>query len=150
MNNPIPTTVRTQDLNGNAAEKPQDLIGKITDRAQDIAGDIADRAKDMAHAAGDMAHAAGHKADDITHRAGRAIESLGDTIRDKGPREGTAGSVSGNMAKNLEGVGQYLQEEGISGMANDLANLVRKNPIPALLMGIGIGFMVARATTRRS
>ncbi len=141
MNNPTQTAARAQDLNGNAADKAQDLVGKITDRAQEIAGDVADRAKDMAHAAG-------HKADDITHRAGRAIESLGDTIRDKGPHDGMAGSVSGSMAKNLEGVGHYLQEEGISGMANDVANLVRKNPIPSLLLALGIGYLAARATHR--
>lgn len=152
MNNPIQTAARAQDLNGNAvdktqetvaksAEKAQDFVEKIADRAQNMAGDVADRAKDMAHAAG-------NKADDITHRAGRAIESLGDSIRDKGPHEGMAGSVSGKMAKNLEGVGHYLQEEGISGMAHDVANLVRKNPVPALLLALGIGYLVARATNR--
>jgi hypothetical protein len=35
-------------------------------------------------------------------------------------------------------------------MAEDFTNLVRRNPIPALLIGVAFGFLVARATSRRS
>jgi ElaB/YqjD/DUF883 family membrane-anchored ribosome-binding protein len=33
---------------------------------------------------------------------------------------------------------------------SDFTNLIRRNPIPALLIGVAFGFLVARATTRRS
>ena len=35
-------------------------------------------------------------------------------------------------------------------MADDLTDLIRRNPIPALLVGVGVGFLLARATTSRS
>ena len=35
-------------------------------------------------------------------------------------------------------------------MAEDLTDLIRRNPIPALLVGVGLGFLLARATTRNS
>jgi uncharacterized membrane-anchored protein YhcB (DUF1043 family) len=31
-------------------------------------------------------------------------------------------------------------------MTDDLTNLIRRNPIPALFVGIGIGFLLARVT----
>jgi hypothetical protein len=34
-------------------------------------------------------------------------------------------------------------------MAEDVTNLIRRNPIPALLIGIGAGFLLARAMTPR-
>jgi hypothetical protein len=54
------------------------------------------------------------------------------------------------VASTLEQGGRYIQEEGLSGMTDDLTNLIKKNPIPALLFGIGIGFLLARVTSSRS
>src|SRR5438874_260622 len=39
----------------------------------------------------------------------------------------------------------YVQREGFSGMADDLTNLVRRNPLPALFIGFGLGFLLARS-----
>ena len=35
-------------------------------------------------------------------------------------------------------------------IANDVTNLIKRNPIPALFVGIGVGFLLARACTPRS
>jgi uncharacterized membrane-anchored protein YhcB (DUF1043 family) len=35
-------------------------------------------------------------------------------------------------------------------MASDVTEMIKRNPIPALLMGIGLGFMLARLTSSRS
>jgi len=35
-------------------------------------------------------------------------------------------------------------------MVNDLTSLIKNNPVPAVLIGIGIGFMLARLTSSRS
>ena len=40
---------------------------------------------------------------------------------------------------------RYLREEGLSGLASDLTDMIRRNPIPALLIGLGVGFLLARA-----
>jgi hypothetical protein len=49
------------------------------------------------------------------------------------------------MADTLERGGRYLEEEGLRGIGQDLTNVIRRNPIPALLLGIGIGFLIARS-----
>jgi uncharacterized membrane-anchored protein YhcB (DUF1043 family) len=35
-------------------------------------------------------------------------------------------------------------------MAEDFTGMIRRNPIPALLIGVAVGFLIARATSRRS
>jgi len=135
---------------GKMADKAKDAAGGVMDKAKDMASGVADKASDMAHnvadKARDFASGAGHRAEDLTHRAGSGMESLGGAIRDHLPQGGTAGQVAGRVADNVESAGRYLQEEGISGMADDLTDLVRRNPIPALLVGIGLGYLIARAT----
>jgi len=50
----------------------------------------------------------------------------------------------------FENAKQYLHEDGLKNLTNDLTNLVRRNPIPALLCGVAIGFIVGQAGGRRS
>lgn len=75
-------------------------------------------------------------------QAGEATPALGE----RGPREGMLGAV----ADSLEKTGRYMQEEGIRGMAEDVTELIRRNPIPAMLVGVGIGFLLAKVLRRRS
>ena len=96
--------------------------------------------------ASDMAAGAGRKADSAVHSAGSGMQSFADTVRDRGPQAGMLGSASSAVADTLDSAGEYLESHGLSGIAEDVTNLVRRNPIPALLIGIGVGFLLARAT----
>jgi hypothetical protein len=77
------------------------------------------------------------------------MEGIGHTIRDNAPG-GWVGSAAEGVASGLEKSGKYLQEEGLTGIAQDLGELIKRNPIPAMLVGLGIGFLLARATSSRS
>jgi hypothetical protein len=126
--------------------------GGVMDKAKDVASQVADRAKDVASGvaqrASDAASTVGQRAEDAASSVGGGMRSLAGTIREHTPREGMLGSASSAVSSTLESGGRYLQEEGLSGLLDDLTNLVRRNPIPALLVGIGIGFLLARTTTR--
>jgi hypothetical protein len=78
------------------------------------------------------------------------MKSLASTIREKGPHEGMLGSASSAVANSLESGGRYLQEEGLGGIGDELTGLIKRNPLPSVLIGIGIGFLIARATSSRS
>lgn len=84
------------------------------------------------------------KADSAAASVGGNIRSVSDAIKKNAPREGVMGSASGAVAGTIEQAGRYLEEQGVSGAADDFTNLIRKNPIPAVLVGIGIGFLLAR------
>jgi len=117
-------------------------------------GGMMDSAKQAASSAMDTARSTasnlGHKAEDATHSAGGGMKSLADSLRDKAPQGGMLGAAAGSLASCLESGGQYLQQEGLSGMAGDMTSLIRRNPIPAMFVGMGIGFLLARVTTSRS
>lgn len=59
-----------------------------------------------------------------------------------------AGAARGAAAESLEQTRRYIQEEGVKGMVEDVAELIRRNPIPAMLVGVGIGFLLAKITRR--
>jgi len=124
------------------------------DRAKDAAAAVADKAKETAsnvmHSAENAASYVGHRAEDATSAVGGGLKSLGSTIREHAPNSGMIGDASAGVAKTLESAGRYLQEEGLKGVADDVTNLIRRNPIPALLVAVGVGFLLARATTSRS
>jgi len=40
---------------------------------------------------------------------------------------------------------KYVQEHSMGDMAGDLGDLIKRNPIPAILVALGLGFLCARA-----
>ena len=160
-NNPGSVHDKAKDLGSSVSHaasdvknKTQDLGAAAMQQAKDTASGLADRARDAASSAGqrvsDAASYAGQKADDAAAAAGGQLKSLASQVRQRGPHEGMMGSATDYAAGALDRTGDYLREQGLSGMAEDFTNLIRRNPIPALLIGVAFGFLVARATSRRS
>jgi hypothetical protein len=119
--------------------KAQEQASGVMDKAKQAAGTVADKAKDVASAVG-------QKAESATEAVGSGMQSFAGTIRDKGPQSGILGGAASGVASALDTSGRYLEEHGLSGMAEDVTNLIRKNPIPAMLIGVGLGFLLARMT----
>jgi len=108
---------------------------KIADEAKSAASKVTDRAREAGSFIADKAEA-------CTEAVGAGMENVGHAVRDYTPKAlGTAGEA---IADRLEGGGRYLEEKGMSGVGDDLTKLIRNNPVPALLAGIGLGFVLAR------
>jgi hypothetical protein len=75
------------------------------------------------------------------------MNSLAGALRDHTPSEGVLHTASSSVAESLECGGRFLKEEGLSGMGKDITNLVRRHPIPALLIGVGIGVVLAKVAS---
>ena len=116
-----------EDTAAKASEKVQGAVSSAMDKAQELASTAGERAKEA------------------TSALGGKVQSMASTLRERAPQEGMLGTASGAVADSLDSAGRYLQEEGLVGMAEDLTELIRRNPIPAMFVGIGIGFMLARA-----
>lgn len=135
-----------------AGDAARDKARDVADKARDTASSVAEKAKDVASNIGstakDVASNLGNKADSAVSSVGSGMHSVADSIRDKGPSGGFAGQATSAVASTLESGGRYLEEQGLSGMVDDLTNIIRRNPLPALLVGVGLGFMLARMTSR--
>jgi len=151
-----PTTSKGNEARGNtghggtgqqAFDKAKDVAGQAVDKAKDVASQAMDKARDAASSVGEMVgHTAsnvGRKADDLTSSAGTSIKNFGDTIREHAP-QGMLGDAAKTVASTTNQVGRYLEEEGLSGMFDDMTNLIKRNPIPAILVGVGLGVLIGR------
>jgi hypothetical protein len=123
--------------------------GPITEKAREAASTVAEKGKEMASSAAQTAQEAathaGQRADEATASVGHGIRSFAGALREKLPHEGMLGSASSTVADTLDRSGRYLEEEGLRGLASDVTDLVRRYPIPALLIGLGIGYLIARS-----
>jgi len=147
-----PNAKSAQETASNLGDKAKDVAAHAADRAKDFASHTADKAKDFASSTVDQAKNLGTSAvsmaDTATARVGSRVESMADKLRDSAPREGMVHDAASKVADTLERGGRYLQEEGLSGISDDLTNVIKRNPIPALLVGIGIGYLLAHALRR--
>jgi len=136
----------------NAAKGLQEATANLGDKAKDFASQTADKAKDFASHTADQAKNLGtsavNMADTATSRVGGGVTSMADKLRESAPREGVVHDAASKVADTLERGGRYLQEEGLSGITDDLTNVIKRNPIPSLLVGIGIGYLIAHALRR--
>jgi hypothetical protein len=129
------------EMAGKAASSVGEMAGKAASSVGEMAGKAASSVGEMA---GKAASAASHTAGNVTSAAGSGLRSLGETISDKGPQEGFFGGAAHAVGGTLKQGGKYLEEEGLSGMMDDVAQLIRRNAIPAVLIGVGVGFLLGR------
>jgi len=119
------------------------------DQAKNEANTAADKAKEalghVGSALSSTASAIGQKADDAAGSVGTGIKSVADTIRSQGPHEGMLGNATRTVASAVDQTGKYLEDKHLSGMADDVASVIKSHPIPAVLIGLGVGFLLGRA-----
>jgi F0F1-type ATP synthase assembly protein I len=139
------TGTRQQNEERTLGQTAADLKNKAKDAASNVADKARDTASAVASQAKDVAANIGSRAEDAAGSVGHGMQSLAGTIRDKAPQGGVMGSAATSVANALESSGKYLEEEGLSGMGQDVTELIRRNPIPAMLIGVGIGYLLARA-----
>lgn len=129
--------------------KEENRSNPSLEKAKEAGFQAADKAREAASSVGDMvsqaASAVGNTADNLASSAGSGIKRLGETLGEQAPHEGVLGNASQTVANTLKESGKYIQDAGLSGMAEDVTELIRRNPVPAILVGMGIGFVIGRA-----
>jgi len=131
--------------------------GLPVDRLRDAGSEAVEKAQEAVRSVGTMASNAlpavgqvlGQQADKLTAAAGGRLKDLGETVARKAPQEGLLGQASQKVAQGLEQGGDYLSREGLSGAVLDLSELIRRNPVPAVLVGLGIGYLIGRIQGNR-
>ena len=66
-------------------------------------------------------------------------DELGSTVTTK------AGEAAGAIASGVQSARSYLQERDFDELTGDITAWVRRNPIQACLIGIGLGYLIARS-----
>ena len=142
---------------GAKGNRPEDLGHKVQEgaqKAQNVASELAHKAGEAASTvatkAQNLAGQATERADEAVSAVGERMSGLAGTIRQSGPREGMLGSATTKVADSLKSSGDYLREQGLTGMAEDMTNLVRRYPVQSLLVGFGFGLLIGIALSSAS
>ncbi len=70
------------------------------------------------------------------------------TIRQSAPDSGPLAGAADSAADTLQRAGSYLQEQDLADMRADLEGMIRRYPVQSLLIGFGVGYLLARSTRR--
>jgi hypothetical protein len=65
-------------------------------------------------------------------------------IRENAPREGAVATAATAVVDGLESTSSYLREKKFDHLAEDLTDLMRTYPVQSLLLGVGLGYLLAR------
>jgi hypothetical protein len=79
-----------------------------------------------------------------TEAVGACMESFGESVSKHSPTHGMLGNAGHAVGEKFETGGRYLEEKGLKGIGDDVTNLIRNNPVPSLLVGMGVGFLIAK------
>ena len=93
----------------------------------------------------DSENRSGEKATSI----GERITEVTDTIKEAIPNTQTVGDAAVALAEGIKNGGEYLQSHGIEAISKDVTDLVRRHPVPAVWIGMGVGFILGQALVRR-
>lgn len=129
-----------------AADGIQSGTDYVAERAQQAVDSVSDYASRGMKGAGEYFD---RKSAEATSAVASGFRSAGDALRDRLPHDGAIGQASAAVAQRLEDAGEYIETEGLRGIEDDISELIRRNPITSLMIGIGLGYLVARSLSRR-
>ena len=119
---------RLSGASKNMATKRAEAVAKMTAKAQELGATAASKASEAATAVGEK------------------IGSLASVIRDNAPHEGAVATAATTVAGGLESASSYLREKKFENLATDVTALSRRYPVQSLLVGVGLGYLLARRT----
>ena len=100
----------------------------------------------MTAKAQELGATAANKANEAATVFGEKIGSLASVIRENVPHEGAVGTAATAVVDGLESASSYLREKKFEHLAKDVTALVRTYPVQSLLIGVGLGYLLARRT----
>ena len=106
---------------------------------------LANKAEDLADTAAAKTREAAAKARDTARDVGNTLSEAAESLQDKIRRTGKdAAEVVSTVTDRVRSSASYVQEQGFEGLMDDVGTLVRRYPLQAVLIGVGVGFLLAR------
>jgi hypothetical protein len=126
---------------GRAPETPAPVSTPVPHEA--LGGQFGEAAEAAASALGKRLQS---MAKDMNARSGGIVGSLATRHLPGGGALGVATQV---VALGLDRSGKFLESEGFHGAVKGVSEQMKRNPIPFLLVGIGLGYLAGRHTKSR-
>lgn len=142
----------TGNMAAAVADQAEQAGNFLAEKANEAGKYVADTAKSAAasamHSAENAATYVGERVGDARTTVGSGIKSAADSLRSAAPQEeGTMHDAACSVADSLENAGRYIQDHDFAAIGEDVTNVIRRNPIPSVLIAAGVGFLLAKACT---
>jgi hypothetical protein len=98
----------------------------------------------MTAAAQELGATTAARANEAATVVGEKIGSLATVIRENAPHDGVVATAASTVAGGLESASAYLRAKRFDAIAREVTNLVRTYPVQSLLIGVGLGYLLAR------
>lgn len=141
-----------QDMAEEAARMAEEARRRAHATTGGVAGEahrVVDRAADEVHKL--KGHEGGAAATERINRAigaaGQQMGGLAQQLRERAP-QGQGGELAHSAAEALDRGAGYLQGADVDTLRGDLERWVRRSPLQALAVGVGVGFVIGRAFKR--
>ena len=129
---------------------PETPVDRLADRAHDAIDTAHDRARRLANDVSQTRRNVESSVDDAAARTARGLHDAADRLRERAPgSSGVMGSAVGGVADTIDRMGSYLENDAFARLRGDVEDTIRRNPIRTVLVGLGIGYMLARRLRRR-
>ena len=132
-----------------ATEKAKEAAASVSEMASLAASAVGVMSSHVASDASVIASQAvrdvGKKADQLAANAGVGIQGLGDMLSKNSPQAGVLKGASDAVAGVVKEGGEYLQEAKLTGLTEDVSHVIRRNPIPSVVIALGVGWFIGRA-----
>lgn len=131
--NPAPESAleSAKDTAATARQKVKEKVSELSDKASQLASDLP------------------QKTDDALTTVGEKIVDIAGKLKEKAPSEGKLAHSASKLVSGLETSGDYLVNHGVTDIASDVTDIIRKYPTQSLWVGIGIGVLLGAALARR-
>jgi uncharacterized protein YjbJ (UPF0337 family) len=116
---------------------------EIERRLQEYGDKVAGVAASVSAKAQEFGAKAAKKANEAAPFVGEKMGTLAASIRERAPRDGRLGTATTKVAEGLESASYYLKEKRFDHLGDDLRGLIRRYPVQSLLVGLGLGFLLA-------
>jgi len=137
---------------GQAGEQSGMSGGSVMDQAEGAAGTVQEKAGQALDTAKEkmsqVTDQATTKVDAGMDKAAGGLETIAETIRDKGQAIGGEGggvqSAVGTAADKLDSAAQYLRDKDTDQLMTELEGLVRRKPVESMVVAAAVGFVLSK------
>lgn len=106
--------------------------GALGKGVQEGATALKDKAEGLAATAAEKARGA---VDAVGEKAGEIASAIGEQAQ----------QAAATVSDTWEAGKHYVEERGLQGMASDVSEIIRRYPLPSVLLGLCAGFLIARS-----
>ena len=121
---------------------------KLAEQAAEVAKkakeSVSEAAKTMKSKTDEFGRTAVNKLEDQRRSAAGALHETASSLHENAGRLPNGPDMANSAAEKVDAVAGYLDRHDTKQMVADLEGVVKKNPLPALLIAGAVGFLIGR------